>query len=314
MSQISLQSVGAIQAFIGDVSGFLGRFSQECDDLEERISRARWNVESELSTALNELQQAQDELDAAEEPTDAQYEAVREAEEHASEWSMYNDRFQTFAQNAQARLFRISDDQVRAATNASNYLGDITNLAAKYRSIQPDRGGTQSAHKSGPRDSNAPVPGEKAAKAAQASALRLGDLTRLPRLPNGMKWIKIDDLDWNDVDADLKFRKASEEEIQAMLKVFETKLLPALNAHTPVDADELAAADLAAGRTDSRTSLSFAYQFMIGNNRGSDVIALDAPHPLNGERYTWQSGRHRAKVARSLGWKVIPVRIVGGEG
>ena len=79
--------------------------------------------------------------------------------------------------------------------------------------------------------------------------------------------------------------------------------------HDPrgVGRNQLEQLDRLAGRNSSPHGLVFAWECMIG---GNEPIVVNAPHPLTGPSFGWTSGRHRALVARQLGWTHLPVRVI----
>jgi hypothetical protein len=145
----------------------------------------------------------------------------------------------------------------------------------------------------------------------EGSILTTADGTQLPKLPNGGKWIRIEHFDWKGIEDELPFRKASASDISTMLKVFEEDVLPLLNRSGSVTLSKLYALDRKDGRTQAPWSRAFAYEFLVGIDRGSDVIAVTGKGRPSRPPYEWLSGRHRAFIARRLGWKFVPARVAG---
>lgn len=148
-------------------------------------------------------------------------------------------------------------------------------------------------------------PSEKFGGSANASAT-----VNLPQLPRGYVWIPLNELHWDEVPHDLQFKKADWNDIEVMMRNFMNVVVPMLSHPRGVTRDQLYALDVMNGVSNSsnqRSSLAFAWDCLIG---GTDTIAVAAPSPLTGSKYGWQSGRHRALVAKSLGWTHIPAKMV----
>jgi hypothetical protein len=120
----------------------------------------------------------------------------------------------------------------------------------------------------------------------------------------------LSELRWDEVPSGMKFQKADRADIEMMMRNFMSVVVPMLRHPRGVTRDQLYALDVMNGVGKSgnqRSSLAFAWDCLIG---GSDTIAVTAPHPLTGPKFGWQSGRHRALVARDLGWTHIPAKVV----
>ena len=137
--------------------------------------------------------------------------------------------------------------------------------------------------------------------------------SELPELPNGMEWVEIDKIKWNDVPDDLEFKKVPKENMKEMLETFEYRLLPILTENKDVSVNDLMAVDKENTTEGSSSSLMLCHDSMIGSSQASDVVVLHSKPAANtGERELgFTSGRHRTLVAKELGWKYIPARVIG---
>ena len=112
---------------------------------------------------------------------------------------------------------------------------------------------------------------------ALTSPLRGTSTSKLPALPNGMKWVEIDKINRNGVDGvpdNLEFRKVSKENMREMLETFENELLPILSENKDVSTDQLSATDKQNAAEGSSGSLRLCHDSMIGSSNISDVIVL----------------------------------------
>lgn len=314
MSGIRVTSVAAIEEFEGYLAAFLSEFSHECAHLRQAIGSRRLEVENRLEEARMEYRSALDYLHSLEEPGWEDYDAVERAEDRCRRLAEFRERFESFVDDALARLNEIESRQAADVSAGVNSLAQTLNLARRYLAITPDSGEPLSTF-SGQSPNAASVPASPTiihgVDTGQSSALTSGEIGELPELPNGLKWVSVDDLDWQGVDHSLEFKKASETDIAAMMKVFERDLLPLLRSNPRISVEGLVKMDQEDGRSSATAGRSFAYEFLIGTTSGSDVIAVEqSPHGAGG-RYFWQSGRHRALVAKKLGWQYVPARIVG---
>lgn len=131
---------------------------------------------------------------------------------------------------------------------------------------------------------------------------------RLPPLPRGMQWVPVDSLIWDEPPEALVFKKASRDDIAVMMRTFADVIMPMLTVDRNLSADFLARQDAQVGRqTGDPDSLLGTWERLVS---GSDPIALVHDHRANG-RYGFNSGRHRALVARDMGWTHVPAFVSG---
>jgi|GEM_PF-2810995 len=308
MTGIFIADINALQDFEDYLPSFLNGFTAECRELRGTIQEIAADIEMRLDEAQDDYDNAVDAASGGEDD-DESWESRRAVEDAAArlqEWGAYKRRFEAFADGASMQIDEAEEAQNRSVSVAVSFLAKAIDLAKAVRAV------TMTAGSSGN------VPPDAAARTGRlprtgASVLRTARLReQLPPLPNGLTWVPVDRLDWSAVPDDLAFEKANHDDIAAMLQVFERDVLPAVTAQGLQHSD-LVALDRQDGRVTGATSRAFAYEYMIGMGRASDVIAINAPHLLTGNRATWESGRHRAMVAKELGWNFVPARVIGGS-
>lgn len=267
-------------------------FNTDLDEARAEVraacERAR-ALESEARAELQRLRQALHDEDSHVTLAD-----VREAEEHLRVCQLYRQEVDEQCQVALKRFEAIELAGRKAYRDARAELDAVMPLYRKYAAIAYSASGTTTA--AGAHGAT-PATGGGASSKSQST----------PPLPGGMKWIALADLDWSSVPPNLQFKKAAADEIETMMARFDREIVPLMSDPGGVSRDQLVQIDLMRGTTDPSQSLAFAWDCMIG---GGDVIALDAPHPLTGPQYGWTSGRHRALVARNLGWTHIPAKVI----
>ncbi len=130
----------------------------------------------------------------------------------------------------------------------------------------------------------------------------------LPPLPSGYQWIPLNRIIIPDEDR-LEFKKVDRNVIETGMQAFSRDILPSLN-HAGFSRDYLASLDQAVGRCNGgivhSESLANLYDIFFG----SDPIAAS---PTTSGTLDLSSGRHRAAVARGLGWTHVPGRMLGGS-
>jgi len=310
MSGIRIASIDEIAEMEGHLQAFRGEFSSECRTLSQSIRDSLTDIENRVDQESAEYRSARDYFSGIEEPGWEDEAALEEAEARFQQWSGYLRQFEEFADVALARVAEIETEQTRDVAAATKFIDLAVETARAYSAIHFDGANGTKASGGSSAGSASTVASRRAAP--QGSAITSGRVADLPALPNGMSWVPIEALDWKEVDDDLEFKKAGEADISAMLTVFEREVLPLLARDPPADWFELSEMDRRDGRTAPTTGRAFAYEFMIGQNRQSDVVAVDAPRASQDEHYGWESGRHRTLIARRLGWKFMPARVLGG--
>lgn len=137
-----------------------------------------------------------------------------------------------------------------------------------------------------------------------------GAARRLPPLPRGMQWVPLDSLIWHDPPETLVFEKASRSDIGLMMQTFADAIMPMLAVDRNLDADFLAQQDAVRRKQPGDPdSLLGTWERLVS---GSDPIVLSRDGGESG-RFTFNSGRHRALVARDLGWTHVPAYVSGSK-
>lgn len=306
MTGIFIADINALQDFEDYLASFLNGFMAECSELRRTILDTAADIEMRLEEAQDEYDSA---VEAASGDEDDSWEdswAVEEAAARLEEWSTYKRRFEEFADGAIVQVTEAEESQDRAVSTAVNFMAKAIAAALAVRAVSMTMTSSGNVRPNVAAEAGPVLGGE-------TSVLRTARTReQLPPLPNGLTWVSVDRLDWSAVPDDMAFEKAKRDDIAAMLLVFERDVLPAVTTEGLQHSD-LVALDRLDGRVSGATSRAFAYEFMIGVGRASDVIAINAPHVLTGNRATWESGRHRAMVAKELGWTFVPARVIGGS-
>lgn len=130
------------------------------------------------------------------------------------------------------------------------------------------------------------------------------------RLPAGFKWVRIEDVDFSEVDSRVRgaqdFQKATMDTISGGFHQLRETILPALQVAPSLGWEYFRQQDEAAGREIPSGAEAAFHAFF-----GKDCIALDPK--LAGGCLGVTSGAHRLFVARELGWSAIPALILDGS-
>jgi hypothetical protein len=259
-------------------------------DLTSAVSRAK-AIERAAREQLEELEnQMQDDEDGS----GVSWEEIAAARRYQKDCEDFADEVDGLACAARLQIDDIARDLGQRLTVSAGKLDDAIALYAAIDSHE-FAGGNSAVRTQGGRSSPA--------SGSTSSGTLLGNLP----LPGGFEWVQVDLLDWDDIPPGLAFHKASQPAIEAMMHVFQDKLLPLMASNPNIGRDNLHRLDQIGGRLTPDgmgTSLSFAWDCMFG----TDPIAVSRGAP--GQRLGWTSGRHRAVVAQSLGWTHLPARIV----
>lgn len=291
-SQLALacrQMGDAATAIMRRVNGMERRAADATAQAERRLARAQWR-----------LQDADEDDDL-----DALLQAVAAAEADVEAAEAFEASVEAAARAAKLALDRLLRDADQRIGKASRQIADQLGLRQAYWG-GADRVGAQL---SGLGSRN----GADAAPALPPQS----PPAELPVLPHEMMWVPLARLDWREVPEDLHFDVVGRDDIARMMQTFHRDVLPVLSRGQAVDRDGLRRLDMIAGLdpdgrpTDQRNRV-LAWDLMIGNGqRHDDVIVLDAPQSEAG-CFGFQNGRHRALVARDLGWTHVPARVRGG--
>jgi hypothetical protein len=284
-------------------------FELEAAEVRQRIfrmqQRAKWAAEAAARShaqAMAELHSADedDDVDALIEQAEASRALLQEARAYA----------RAVEQEGRKAIARIDQSVARfqdLSGRAGLFVEERLQKYRRYWSVDEDA----SAASSGSGRASAAVNGTVAAPALAAEA------ADLPALPHGLVWVPLDALDWSEVADDLEFKHAPRDSMEQMMQTFQRDVLPLLKKGGALDRERLRRLDRAAGLdpdgtpTDPRNRV-LAWDCMIGQGKRDDDLVAVSP-PLPGETsHRFTSGRHRALVARALGWTHMPVRMLGG--
>ena len=274
------------------------------DDLTEfatRVAEAERNAEDAVAEAREEFARMQSLRD--DDPSLVSDEDIAAAEDHLHASRRYSDNVSEHVAKARRKLREIEeslDNLYPAATQEFD-----TKLAQYQRVHTFGIGkGALGSTATGATASPAQSAGTHRTSATRSTSGLHGPL---PALPNGFEWVPIEQLDWNQVPSNLSFVKASRDSMESMLLLFATEILPMMRGPGGVTRDYLYRLDQRLGNSSGAGSLTFAWDCMIG---GSEPITLNRPHRLTGPKYNWTYGRHRAVLAKSMGWTHVPARVI----
>lgn len=270
--------------------------------MRQDIEAARERVRTSLENAASLVDEARDRLDdlcqeddedvseTHEQDIDNAENYVRACLEHMEEVGEYASRMQLLVN----QLERDFEEKYAAARN--DLYAKLEQYGA-FAAISVD-------DVAGSRRERTALP---ASTTGATSPLTSQGAASLPQLPIGFCWIPLDSLAWSEVTS-LTFQKARRDDIEAMMNRFASVILPMLQDPAGVNRDQLVRLDAILGSSaDQSRTLAFAWDCLLS---GSDPIALTAPDPQAGPFYGWTSGRHRAVVAKSMGWTHVPARVV----
>lgn len=272
--------------------------------MSQDIEAARARVRSTVRAATQMVEHAQDLLDSLyeecrDEDNDRSERDIDDALDHVRSCENYYEDVCERASRAEARIARIESEYKRHHNVACR---EFDALISSYRAFDAvSIGNSRGSHTE--LDVDSPSGTEH-----HDQFLTVGGGPDLPLLPGGLLWVPLTNLDWDEIPETLAFEKARRDQIEGMMQRFASKIVPLLMDPRSVTREELIQLDrvLGVGGEISET-LEFAWDCLIG---GNDVIVVNRPHPLTGALYRFTSGRHRAVVARGLGWTHIPARVM----
>lgn len=259
-------------------------------EIETVVRRAK----AALATAEDELERLQHEY--AEKNSLVNDDDIESAYGYVRACRNHEDRVRELAARAKAEMGRIEREFNQHMAAASHDLDDAISSFEAFDAIPVPLAGDEIA------TAKSSLPGGIAGVTTAA--------VDLPALPHGHAWISTDELRWNEASNNIKFEKADRADIEVMMRNFMSVIVPMLRHPRGVTREQLYALDVMNGTVNignERESLAFAWDCLIG---GRDTIAVTAIHPLTGSKHGWHGGRHRALVARSLGWTHIPAKVV----
>ena len=321
MSELIIRSAGVFDAHsvgLADAQSALYDDIQDAQDqLQFFVDKCRLAVEAaeeELSDLQDQLSEACEDEEVSQSRIDDLTEQIDDQRRRVADTQDTYDAALASQREAEARFDEIQRDFVRRAAFARSRLDAVKAQWLIYMDITYE--GDGSGHGGSAATSfSAPPPGTFAPLAAFArpTAMAAGKpAPALPTLPAGLQWVPLDALDWAEVPNDIEFRKAQPAEMKAMLETFMSEVVPMLRSDPALNRDALVATDrvmnIGQGGLVSPQSLAFAWDCMVG---GTETITLEPPHAATGGHFGWQNGRHRAMLARSMGWTHVPAKVLG---
>jgi hypothetical protein len=289
-------SVVAVRQHVEALPGLRAAFADDVTQVRDAVDRKLRETRRLVDEAEAELRRLREEYQR--EDSSVTRQDVRDAEDHLDRCRDYAEDVTEAAAQAKLRLRALEQDFPRHYDKAQKTCLSALGRYQIYDAIPHERAmPTAGSAASGGIVGSGSGRGRAGINGAQG----------LPVLPPGMMWVAIDDLDWGSVPDDLQFKKGSMDDIAAMLARFAEEIMPMMRDPRGISRSQLEQLDRLAGRTGSPQGLVFAWECMIG---GNEPIVVNAPHHLTGPSFGWTSGRHRALVARQLGWTHLPARVI----
>jgi len=275
----------------------------------EMVSRAMARMEAVGEARLEELRDAQRALDAVDEDEGDSYERSRrdEALEAVHKHHRLAARLEAAGRQFIARSCSLSDRGQQLALAGVASLERRIDATAEYVAIcVPDAtGGVLKASAAAAAHSFAVTP-------AGITASLQGD-SHGP-LPAGFGWINIDEVDpLGFIDDPRQFKKAKYSDMCRGLEILRDEIIPALKLgrFSREDAEridrELGTDYTAEGWIHPESRLT-VWRAFLDSRREADVVTVE--RGADG-KYHVTSGRHRLGLARQIGIKMVPVRVLG---
>lgn len=279
------------------------QMDDQAEAAREIFLRTMRQMEAIGAARLDELQDARRGLDAVDEDSDdrAERDRVDEAMASLRACNRVAEQLQDAGGRFVARAGDLSDRGSQIARAGAAYLEDKIEAIIAFQAIR--------------------VPGTGAAgiSAAPPVPRQAGPSSAGPgngRLPPGFGWVDLDQIEASGfIDDPAEFRKVDHGVMVRGLEILRDEIIPGLQggAFTSEDAErfdrENGTAFTPEGwvHPDSRQAVWRAF---LDPRRDADVVAVE-----RGEdgRYRVSSGRHRLGLARQLGIRQVPARILGGE-
>jgi hypothetical protein len=128
------------------------------------------------------------------------------------------------------------------------------------------------------------------------------------KLPEGFQWVPLEEINLEEDESDIEYRKASKEEMRKRME-----RLPEVLEHLQVryaspfidNTLYFYNLDQAQGRNYVEGLQSTYEEFF-----GSEPVVLERS-PLTGQKYTVKNGRHRILLAKEMGWVALPAKVIG---
>ena len=122
-------------------------------------------------------------------------------------------------------------------------------------------------------------------------------------LPEGYRWVSIDQIDLKEIPKDIKFEKTSSDEMKTGFSILQNKILPALKKDPSRDSEYFRKQDIKSA-LDYLNGCQRIYEAFFGHSH----IRLERYG--NDPLYSITNGRHRIAIARELGWDALPAKTV----
>jgi hypothetical protein len=290
----------------------LGAFSEDVANKIQTIGRQAERRFAEIVRRCEELESElrylQSEYDSADEDDDTGYLSykIQETEEKLRQALNLQRQAEEAIENYVRRARRVDAVANESVGEARNFLKQKLGELQEYSSVSL-AGGDSFKGTSGTPVSTA----DNSAKSQAPVSLSGGsieDLEKIP-LPKGFKWVRLDEISFKEIPDDLEFRSDfSYEKLKSGLQRFEKEILPVLQKSPENSNAEFFENLDVENKTSEADGLKTIFNGFFKQGNGKDFIKI--------ERFSDDSkyesiinGRHRLKVARDLGWKVIPAEV-----
>lgn len=297
---------------LGRLEAVLGIFAEDVTDKIQSVGR---NMENQLAEIDNRCQELEREIgywESEYEQADFEEDDIgylvykrQEAEEKLHQAQNLQRQAEEASENfarCARRVNLIADERIN---EARNFLRQKIKELQDYNAVQLESSNFAVSSLSNATlqldslESNGQIGGN-----LSLSKSSVDELEKIP-LPKGFKWVRLDEISFKEIPDDLAFRNGySYEKLKNGLQKFEKEILPVLQ------------------KSPKNSNTEYFESLDIKN----DNNAVDGLTPIfNGffnkefikiERFANEkmfesitNGRHRLKVARDLGWKVIPAEV-----
>lgn len=280
-----IQSVGQ------NTENYLASIENRCQELEREISY--W--ESEYEQASNEENDTGYLAYKCQEAGEKLY-RTRNLQKQAEEAS------ENFARCAR-RVNAITDERMN---NAKAFLRQKIKELQDYANVQPESNDFTVSLSSATLHSNSAADDGEISADLSLSKSSPEDLMKIP-LPKGFKWIPLEEISQKEISElpdESQFIKVSYDEMKKGLERFEREILPVLR-RTPDKSDAVYFEDLdMKNENDEINGVKKIFNVFFDRQVSKEFIKVE--RFAGDSKYDITNGRHRIKVARDLGWQVIP--------
>lgn len=313
---IDLRSTAFLDAACDALRQTSLQLGKQSDSAREIVGQAMARLETIGEARLNDLRDAQHALDVVDEENSDWHErdCCEEAFEAVGEFRKVAARIEEAGRLFIARSGSLSNRGHQLAIAAVARLEQKIEAIDEYLAIRPPDVGDIAGQRLVDAGSSSSSPAPLAIKAAPEANFD----TSQGSLPLGFGWIDIDEVDPEGfIEDPAQFKKAKHDDMRRGLEILRDEIIPALKrgGFTREDAE----------RTDQESGTVFTtegwvhpdsrltvWKAFLDPRREADVVAVE--RGVDG-RYSVLSGRHRLGLARKLGIKMVPARILGrGDG